>query len=496
MAKKVKEALGQGAGVGSARQGIGGADYCVCPRCGFGVKHAKAGLGESQPCSKRKCPKCGSAMKGTNIKPANIKESTMNILEASTSSWATINKSQLPASCFLIVGDPNKKETWKLPIYEAAGKSRGQLNLNGLRVALQAIGGSRTGKAMSIPASVRARITALAKTHKIGQFAESIEKNLKESAEKDILILSSLKEANIDKENKIIRDVVLLSRFSANNREYTPECLQKAVPMFEGIKAFLNHQRKRDRGEGRDVKDLVGRYKNVRVEDDKLKGDLNLLDGPHAGTVLSIAEDMPDVAGNSIHAQGRYRRNNGKEVVEELTKGHSVDLVTDPATTASLFEETETKEEKDMEWGKMTLAEFKINRADLYEAILAEGVSSRDDEVKTLGEERDQFKKDNDELKVKEAVGKKGELVDRLLNESELPDEAKTDTFRGILIVVQEKKEGDKVISVEDQVKALIEDRKSILDGKKGVHNSGGEKKIFTEGKDVSKEDFAKALKG
>jgi len=106
-----------------------------------------------------------------------------SILEqaVSTRSWAKVNKSKLPASCFLWVPDPKKKSTWKLPYREGAGgidsktgmyKKAGPINLNAIRAILAAIGGARTGKPMSVPTSVRKRVEALAKKYKIGKYKE------------------------------------------------------------------------------------------------------------------------------------------------------------------------------------------------------------------------------------------------------------------------------------------------------------------------------------
>jgi peptide subunit release factor 1 (eRF1) len=39
--------------------GLGGVDYCTCPKCGYKEKHQK-GL----PCVQIKCPKCGTALLG------------------------------------------------------------------------------------------------------------------------------------------------------------------------------------------------------------------------------------------------------------------------------------------------------------------------------------------------------------------------------------------------------------------------------------------------
>ena len=55
----LEKARGEGQGVGGARQGDGGADQCVCPKCGATAAHEKG-----TPCNEQKCPKCGAAMTG------------------------------------------------------------------------------------------------------------------------------------------------------------------------------------------------------------------------------------------------------------------------------------------------------------------------------------------------------------------------------------------------------------------------------------------------
>ena len=176
---------------------------------------------------------------------------------------------------------------------------------------------------------------------------------------------------------------------------------------------------------------------------------------------------------------------------------YSVDVVTNPATTVSLFENEEgnknQKEDKVMEWKDISISDLQANRLDVYESIIAEGVSSRDGEVKTLKEENDSLKQKNDEYEVKESLIAKKVVVEKALSESKLPKEAKTDTFSGILMAVQEKKDGEKVITVDEQIKSLIEDRITLLNPK-GVKGMGGDKKVIKEGKEMTKEEFAKEL--
>lgn len=59
---------GAGQGTGGSAQGDGGAKYCVCSKCGYNQKHVKTSKGQSIPCTKMKCPKCKTALKGSATK--------------------------------------------------------------------------------------------------------------------------------------------------------------------------------------------------------------------------------------------------------------------------------------------------------------------------------------------------------------------------------------------------------------------------------------------
>lgn len=85
----------------------------------------------------------------------------VQLAEVSRKPWSSVDKSNLPRSCFLIQGDPNVKSTWKLPVYESNGKGgRGALNINGVKAALGAIHGARSGKNMTgVPAGTVAKLT-------------------------------------------------------------------------------------------------------------------------------------------------------------------------------------------------------------------------------------------------------------------------------------------------------------------------------------------------
>jgi len=61
--EQTEKALGEGRGIGGERQGIGGTDICICPKCGHEEKHER-----NVPCAEIKCPECGTSMVGKEEK--------------------------------------------------------------------------------------------------------------------------------------------------------------------------------------------------------------------------------------------------------------------------------------------------------------------------------------------------------------------------------------------------------------------------------------------
>jgi phenylpyruvate tautomerase PptA (4-oxalocrotonate tautomerase family) len=77
----------------------------------------------------------------------------------------------------------------------------------------------------------------------------------------------------------------------------------------------------------------------VRLEADGVYADLHYLTRhPLAEMIAEAAERMPEALGLSHNAEGRTTRQGDAEIVEEITRVVSVDLVSDPATTLGLFE--------------------------------------------------------------------------------------------------------------------------------------------------------------
>jgi len=301
------------------------------------------------------------------------------------------------------------------------------------------------------------------------------------------LVEGCFTEATFNRENNTIDNVVLLGPSSKNNRVYTEQCRANAVAMYEGAKAFVNHPSIEEEKTGRrDVRNLAGQFVNPRLVDGKIRASFKGLNNDSGKLFVEIAESMPTIAGMSHNAIGKWRSEGGKQIVENLTRVVSVDLVADPATTQGMFESEQLNSgDEIMDWSKITKALLLENRPDIHEAVINEGKDSRDGELKTLTESNETLKKENDEFKVRESVATKTAAVNKLLEESKLPKEVITDTFRESL-----EKADD-----EAGMKALIDDRKKLFESaKSGVVNMGGEQKVNESAQVDSKQAKASLL--
>lgn len=305
----------------------------------------------------------------------------------------------------------------------------------------------------------------------------------------------SFKEAEFDSEQPVIRNVVLLGAESKNKRRYTEKCMKAAVGLYENVQAFVNHPTKSEEQDGmRDVRNMAGKFHNVRFESMKIRADFKgLPDDPAAKKFISIAHNMPEIAGLSQNASGKVRREGGIEIVESIEKVLSVDLVANPATTKGMYENHDHTGESKMDYADVTMIGLKEGRKDLVEKLIAEGKASRGDEIKKLKEENTALENKLDEVQVAEALRTKEAAIDKILAESKLPTEAKTDIFRKTLLNVVEVAEGEKL---EDKVEELIDDRMTAVTGKVGVKNNTEKQKNTKESTDeLDAQTLAEELK-
>lgn len=398
----------------------------------------------------------------------------------------------------------------------------GTVNVNGVRAALAALGGARGAKLPGIPADVKAsarkQLTGLLNEFRRGQaeaaseilavdpeiedYGDDLETGVKESStiELDETFSSPpLVDAVVDKDNLIIRGVKMLGPISANNRTYPVETQQAALPLLEGVKAFLDHPTEADKNEPRQVRDLIGQHKNVRVEGDSTFSDLHLVNTALVkDIVLPIAESNPSLIGNSIVARGVM---NEKNVVIEITAVRSVDLVAEPATTKGLFEgnkafkkePTQKKGDEIMSTKEEVLKDNKLSaelKAHFQEGFKADMEKSK--EWNELKAQVESAKADTKEAQTKllaketaEAKTEEGRKIATMIADSKLPEEIKKgDKLRGLL---EDAKD-------EEARKAIIQFMEEAAE--KGVISDPSlnhEKVIGTDGQ-INEGTYAKAF--
>lgn len=294
-------------------------------------------------------------------------------------------------------------------------------------------------------------------------------------------------EAKIDKEKNIIKDICLLTLESKNGRVYLPQAIENAVELFEGVKTFANHPRKSERGEVRDVRDLIGKCLNPHYREGKLRADLLILES-HKGWVFPLAAQAPDLVGLSINAQGKVRRINGKDVVEEIVEVQSVDLVSEPAATQGLFEEFLQDEELRF-FQDLTVEKIRQYRNDLIDEIQKEKdalIAQLKDEIQSLKEELNSYKE-------REKLWQKKEIMEGLLKESDLKLDQISEVFKNTLLSLK----ANDLTELEENMRKLITDREDMVMKNSGLIKGMGQEKDNRKSSTILNDDiFVNVIKG
>ncbi|MGZ3316613.1 MAG: hypothetical protein ACXU95_04845 [Isosphaeraceae bacterium] len=143
----------------------------------------------------------------------------------------------------------------------------------------------------------------------------------------------------IDTEAGVIRGVKILGRVSKNGREYSDGALAEAARQYEGAKVNLNHPGKKDGNSERPFEAGIAWLENVSIRPEGVYGDMPYLKShPQSGVLVEAAQRNPSRFGLSHNAEGSMVKKNGKNVVESISRVHSVDIVQNPATNQGLFE--------------------------------------------------------------------------------------------------------------------------------------------------------------
>lgn len=196
-----------------------------------------------------------------------------------------------------------------------------------------------------------------------------------------------LSEAQIDHEQRVLRNVKLISAgTSKNNRHYSEAVLNAAAPLFEGAKSYDGHESR-----ARRVAETTGYYANVRMENGALRADRYFTRTQAGNDVFAIAEDIVSgkaprsLAGLSINAvgNGKAGKLNGSDVlmIESITAVHSVDDVSVPAAGGGYTEARDGDALAKSLVEAMTIEEYTEARPDFIQRLQKEWKTMRDGEA-------------------------------------------------------------------------------------------------------------------
>ena len=168
----------------------------------------------------------------------------------------------------------------------------------------------------------------------------------------DQVITFSASAGAIDAEAGVIRGVSLITKGPALGHgvmidEKTLEQVKSAAEQYAGgLKVKLDHSG----GAG----DIVGYIDALRIDGDKLLGDLHLLQSsPHRSYILEIAQRIPDTFGLSIAFSGPSEKSaDGLKTLQRCSEIYSVDLVSEPAANPSGFFARKLKQLQEGEVGQ------------------------------------------------------------------------------------------------------------------------------------------------
>lgn len=146
----------------------------------------------------------------------------------------------------------------------------------------------------------------------------------------------------------VFRGVKVLGERSLNKRIYPTNTREGAVSLIEGCRVNLNHvPAKNKRLEPAKIEQRFGKLVNVRNTEEGVVGDLHYIKAhPLANTIQEMAQTMPELLGLSICCEGSStKQKDGTDLVESISHVFSCDLVADPASTKTLYEQVEPDEE-------------------------------------------------------------------------------------------------------------------------------------------------------
>ena len=147
---------------------------------------------------------------------------------------------------------------------------------------------------------------------------------------------------SVDTGRRLVRDVALAGLNSRNGYRYSPSALREATTLYEGKPVFLDHGSNRREPQNRSTRDLVGSITNPTFQDERIRGDIRVLDTESGRTFLKLLEIESPGIGMS-HVVQAVKSADGR-TVEQIVDVISVDVVVNPATTSTFCESTDANQ--------------------------------------------------------------------------------------------------------------------------------------------------------
>ena len=131
------------------------------------------------------------------------------------------------------------------------------------------------------------------------------------------------------------------TRKSQNKRIYEDSAIDDLARLADGVKCFINHPSKselKERDGVRDLRDWLGVFESTHRDGEKVLGNLQVREA-YRDLVNDLIALQPTAVGMSINARVKSgTRQDGMESIVNVDALRSVDLVSNAATTRSLFE--------------------------------------------------------------------------------------------------------------------------------------------------------------
>jgi len=172
---------------------------------------------------------------------------------------------------------------------------------------------------------------------------ETLEKDyeLSDGFELEDTVDNIFEDVQIMANQKVLKNVVMLTAISKNNRLYRQGALDDVVRLVNskpmGCKSFINHSKDQMGA----VTNIIGKFTNARrMEDGKIIADLHLLD-KWSDFINDLATTMPDSVGFSLVSRGHIEVQpdaTGREVVSKIESIRICNLVSSAAAVCGNYE--------------------------------------------------------------------------------------------------------------------------------------------------------------